>query len=81
MALESSWTVHAEQAAAAYRGWLVTLALLASPFVCTWIYTSVKFRIDLARGQKPPTVPYTIPFVGHTLSFALDTARYLQQLR
>ncbi|KAI0126344.1 cytochrome P450 [Xylariales sp. AK1849] len=62
--------------------WLPITVALLTPFILTWFYTYVQYLITLSRdGPTPPTPPYFIPFLGHTIPFAFDTDRYLRSLR
>jgi cytochrome P450 len=58
-----------------------TLVSLASVFTITYIYTTLDFAFAVHSGTRPPTVPYAIPFVGHTIQIASDSDAFLRRIR
>ncbi|KAI1338398.1 cytochrome P450 [Xylariaceae sp. FL0016] len=63
---------------------LQILTLLLSPFLFTWIWTTVRCSVTLRKqtpGSKAPTMPYAVPVLSHTLAFAADTANFLKRAR
>ncbi|PGH03085.1 hypothetical protein GX51_04272 [Blastomyces parvus] len=59
----------------------VSVMLLVSPFLLTWVYTSIKARYGSQQGGDPPLIPYAIPWLGHGLSFRRGTTRFSQWVR
>lgn len=48
------------------------------------IKTRIKYTVlssSRERVKTPPTVPYTIPFIGNAVSFGLDPARFFMKLK
>ncbi|MCJ1251309.1 hypothetical protein MMC30_008541 [Trapelia coarctata] len=65
--------------------WSLALAV-ASPFLLTWLVTSLQSQRALAvarqaaSGEKrPPTLPSAIPLFGHIFSFLLDRHLFLSK--
>jgi hypothetical protein len=62
-----------------YRWELVAALSVFMPFVLTYIYTTwtaITTASSKAWGARnPPTLPYSIPFLGHALSFMSDGHR------
>lgn len=67
----------------------VLLILLLPPFLTisilliTYCYTSLRYRFSKsAKSSSPPLLPYTIPWLGHSLSFlAPYPGRFFELLR
>ncbi|KLJ12719.1 hypothetical protein EMPG_12274 [Blastomyces silverae] len=54
----------------------VAFVLLISPFLLTWVFTSIKARCGFQYGGDPPLIPYSIPWLGHGLFFRRGTTRF-----
>jgi hypothetical protein len=62
--------------------WLPVVLAIVFPFVLTYAVTSIQYFLVLfGKGSTPPTPPYFVPILGHTISFAFDTDRWLRSLR
>ena len=65
--------------AAALLTWdlrLVAVAATALAVLVTYVTTSLRGRRS-QQGEEPPSVPYWVPLVGNTLSFALNTEKFV----
>jgi hypothetical protein len=64
--------------------WIIPL--VAIPLL-TFSLTSLQYFAASSKAKdqdvvsEPPLVPYSIPFIGHAIPFAFDTANYLSNLR
>ena len=62
-------------------GWPMAIALtLLSIFTSTYVVTTVKSLFTLKSttdGKEPPVVPYFLPYIGNTISFARDPASFV----
>lgn len=59
---------------------VLVIGLLAA----TNLTTRISYKVmssSRERVKTPPTVPYTIPFIGHALSFGLDPASFFMGLK
>ncbi|KAH6657631.1 cytochrome P450 [Truncatella angustata] len=63
------------------NSWGTILLLIVSPFVLTWLYTSIRFNIEAKSGSKAPTLPYVIPFLGHSIPFFINSDKFLRRVR
>ncbi|EEQ86297.1 uncharacterized protein BDCG_01417 [Blastomyces dermatitidis ER-3] len=59
----------------------LVFVLLISPFLLTWVFTSVKARCEFQQGREPPLIPYAIPWLGHGLFFRRGTTRFSSWVR
>ena len=60
------------------------MAFLAGFYISFYISTWASFiiRRQSHGGVKvPPMAPYGIPFIGHTIGFALDPVKFLTRVR
>ncbi|KAH8204554.1 hypothetical protein TruAng_001328 [Truncatella angustata] len=62
------------------NSWGTILLLIVSPFVLTWLYTSIRFNIEAKSGSKAPTLPYVIPFLGHSIPFFINSDKFLRRI-
>ncbi|KAF4969796.1 hypothetical protein FSARC_3021 [Fusarium sarcochroum] len=65
--------------AAETASFVKAVVLFVLPFLLTYAFTTFgnKGYQDGQAVREPPKVPYWIPFVGNTISFAHDTERFL----
>jgi len=59
---------------------LVVVVATALAVLATYLTTSLQSRLLRGTKGEPPPVPYWVPFVGNTASFALNTERYIKGL-
>lgn len=65
--------------------YLAIVILITSPFWITYCLSSYRFHTNVKRastshGYPTPVVPYWVPFLGHTIPFVFNTAKYMQYL-
>ena len=66
---------------AAQSSWMsITAVTFLSMFLSTYAVTTLNSALALQSrkdGREPPGVPYFIPFIGNSISFAWDPAAFV----
>lgn len=69
-----------DPAAIPYDGRVVfTLGVVIVPILLSYLFGAIARSFN-HNSSAPPRAPYELPFLGHTISFALNTEGYLSKL-